>query len=216
MNHTRCLIAGLLLAPPAALARPTAYLDVFYAPWAKSQVSNPVFLEQADGDGFGLRLRVTPMPQFFVQAEGQRNTYESDNSDVEGSAVRLGIGAPFFARKRLRVFGLLEAIKADFSDRRSEQSLIDEDGVALHAGLWLKPLDALSVHAQAGLLELEDSDGHEFLAGAAAQFGKRMGGFLEYRRSEVQSIRGIGTPERVDYEFSELRLGLRFAFGRAD
>jgi hypothetical protein len=216
MNHARYLIAVVLLAPASALARPTAYLDVFYAPWAESEVSNPVFLDEADGDGYGLRLRVTPMPRFFVQAEWQRNTYESDRSDVEGSALRVGVGAPFFARKRLRAYGLLEGLRADFSDRRSDQALIDEDGFALHAGILLKPLEPLSLHAQAGLLELEDSDGHEFQAGAALKFDQRLGGFVDYRVSQVESIRGLGTPERVDYEFSELRIGLRFSFGRPE
>ncbi len=50
------------------------------------------------------------------------------------------------------------------------------------------------------------------LASLDAKLDDRISGLVEYRRSEVDSVAGLGTPERVSYEFSEIRVGVRFSF----
>ena len=218
MNLSRFPIALALLGAPAlAPAAVPAMLDVLYVPTADSQVSNPVYLSPvAEGDGYGIRGYLRPTPRLFWVAEMQTNTYRSTTADIKGDVMRLGMGTPLIKRERIEFYGLAEVLTADFADRKANVDIINEGGLGLHLGLTADVADAVTLHARVGELKLDDSDGREFLAGVAARLDDNVGGVIEYRRSEVDSIMGLGTPERVNYQFSEIRVAVRFYFGEPD
>ena len=215
MIHTRILSAlGLLATPALTLAAP-ATLDVLYIPAAESEVSSAVYLAStSEGDGYGVRGSLRPTPRLFWVGELQTNTYQSETSDIKGSVMRLGVGTPLITRERIEFYGLAEALTADFTDRKADVDIISEGGLGLHLGLTAQVGSLVTFHARAGVLKLDDSDGREFLAGFATRLDGPVGVLVEYRLSEVDSILGLGTSERVSYEFSEVRVGARFTFGK--
>jgi len=217
MIRMRIPVALALLAAPAlALAAP-ATLDVLYIPMADSEASNPVYLSPtAEGDGYGIRGWLRPTPRLFWVAELQTNTYRSTTSDIKGSVMRLGMGTPLIARERVELYGMAEVLTADFADRRAKIDIINEGGLGLHVGLTAEVGDLVTFHARAGALKLDESDGREFLVGIATRLDGPVGAVVEYRLSEVDSILGLGTPERVSYEFSEVRVAARFSFGQTE
>jgi hypothetical protein len=218
MTARTLMAAALLAAPATALPAPVpASLDVLYVPSATSEASSAVFLSaESEGDGYGLRGVLRPLPRLFFQAELQRNTYRSEDSDIEGSVARLGVGTPLVLREAVEFYGLAEVLLADFADRKADLEIINEGGVGLHLGFTAGLTDLVTLQAQAGVLKLDDSDGREFLAGIATRLDGPVSLVVEYRRSAVDSIMGLGTAERVNYVFSEVRVAARFHFGAGD
>lgn len=185
--------AVLLLSSNAALAA-GPFLDLYYVPSAEIEVTFPGFGSgNDDGDGFGFKGMV-PADTIAVTAEYQTVSY--DDSGLDNDQLRLGIG--LIGPTTSGVF--IEYIDSSLDDASA-------DGFGLH-GRLAGPM----FYGQVGYVALEDDfetiSGIEFVIGAAFG-GERggVGGFVDLRKSMLE-----GEDSDVEYEFTDLRVGIRFRF----
>jgi hypothetical protein len=213
-----CALA-LCVAPVTFAAGPGGSVDLYYVPSIEIEGSGGGGSATMDGDGFGIRGMVLPVPQFALTGEYQASTLEDDatgaftgtpGADVDFDQFRVGAG--FLVQGASGIFA--EYISGEFS---AGGGSADMDGFAIHGRLGGEVAPNLSLYGQIGWLMLssdlvtfpadEDFDGWEFNLGGAFAFNPQFGVFLDYRLSNIE-----GDMSNVELETSEFRVGGRLMF----
>lgn len=184
----------LVLCQGAQAEPPSGFVDVYFIPDAKIEVTVPGFGSGDDsGDGFGFRGMV-PAGGIAVTAEYQSAGY--DDSGIDFDQLRLGIGFVNETTSGL----LVEYVDADLDGEPA-------DGFAVH-GRAAGP----NLYGQIGYVmienDFEETSGLEFVVGIT--LGDRrgpLGGFIDYRRTMLE-----GDESNIEYEFSDVRIGVRLKF----
>lgn len=141
---------------------------------------------ETDVEGFGAKFRGSVGDDFFFSGEYQQ-LGSDDDALGDYREWRVGLGTPLTRISSATFYGLLEYLHAELDDTEFE-----DDGAALHLGVLFSPARRLSLYGQVGYLQLDDSEGPEYLVGAAFQL-KRWGGlFAEYRDTELELDEGGG------------------------
>lgn len=191
--------AAILLASGMAHAEAPGYIDLFFVPSAKLDVTIPGFGSfDDDGDGFGIKGQIPAGETLVLLGEYQGVTY--DESDIDVDQFRIGLGS--FGESGSGFYAEYGSIDLDGSDA---------DGLGLHARLSGALSDVATVYGQIGYLLLnddtEDISGLEFLFGGALSISGNTGAFVEMRKSMLE-----GEDSNVEFEFTDLRAGLRIGF----
>lgn len=205
-----CFIPAIAMAAPA---RPVAVIDAYYV--IPEIESDDVFVEGdffdaelKDGDGFGVKGRFDLTPTLFLAGEYQANDYDEFEIDGLGTAeieseldfIRAGMGLRFGEDSPF--YGYAEAVNAELTiDGEGD----DETGFGVHLGVDAPVADALSLYGQIGYVDIDDTDGFEFLGGAAFMFTPVFGAFADYRHTELEG------DDDIKLTISDIRLGIRIA-----
>lgn len=220
--YRRAVCALALCGSPAAFAGsgPGGNLDLYYVPKIEIEASGPGGSASTDGDGFGLRGMVMPMPQFAITGEYQGTTLDDDatgsftgtpNSELDFDLFRIGGG--FLVAGSSGIFA--EYISGEFSAGGGSS---DIDGFGIHGRVAGEVAPQIELYGQLGWLMLssdfitfpteEDLDGWEVNVGGAFAFNKQVGAFVDFRLSNIE-----GDTSQVELETSEIRVGGRVMFG---
>lgn len=191
--------ATLLAASGMAHAEAPGHFDLFFVPSAKFDVTIPGFGSlDDDGDGFGIKGQIPVGETMVLLGEYQGVTY--DDTDIDVDQLRIGLGS--FGESGGGFYAEYASIDLDGSEA---------DGIGLHLRLSGAPSDAVTVYGQIGYLMLnddsEDISGLEILFGGALNVSGNTGVFVEMRKSMLE-----GADSDVEFEFTDLRAGLRIGF----
>lgn len=192
------LLLFSLLLPLNASAESSGFLDLYFTPSAKLDLTVPGFGNfEDDGDGFGIRGMGAISESVAFTGEYQSNTY--DDFDIDVDTLRFGLGLTGKTGSGL----FIEYDKMEFDGE-------DADGFGLHGRLASKASDTISLYGQIGYLSLkddtEDITGLEFSLGAVFWINEKAGAFADYRRTNLE-----GEDSEVEFEFNDLRVGIRIS-----
>lgn len=152
-------------------------LDLYFS---SGELETGAGSSETDVDGFGAKFRGSVGDDFFFSGEYQQLSSDAD-AVGDYQEWRAGLGTPLTRISAATLYGLLEYLHAELDD-----SEFEDDGGALHLGVLFSPARRVSLYGQIGYLKLDDSDGPEYLLGAAYQV-KRWGGlFAEYRDTDLE------------------------------
>ena len=184
--------AALAWCGPAAAGTPDGYLDLFYVPSAKFEITDPgLGSGEDDGDGFGVK-GMAPLSEFTVLT----GEYQSIGYDAGFDIDQMRIGAGFMGARG-------GGVMVEYLDITEG---IEADGFGAHLRLGSD-----NFYAQLGYLMLdggsEDVTGPEFAVGFAADFSPTAGLFVDARRSMIE-----GEDSNVEVETTDIRVGVRFTF----
>lgn len=202
MNRIMTVCAVLVMLPSVAQAQgasPTGFVDVYYVPSAKLDVTVPnVGSGDDDGDGFGVRGMGRVSDEVAFTGEYQSNGYDDSGLDVD--QLRLGVG--LIGKTTSGVF--IEYVDFDFDGERA-------DGFGLQARLAGQSSAAVGLHGQLGYVSIEDNtenlSGLEFSIGVTFRLNERAALLADFRRTELE-----GEDSKVELEFTDVRLGVRLGF----
>jgi hypothetical protein len=219
------LCAGLLtlLLSPAVLADgpagPRGFLDLYYVPDASWEISasDPCcgsIKDDVDGDGFGARFLAPAGQAMALSGEYQKGTYEDGSDSVDVDRLRLGLGV--IGASASGVF--VEYDKLEISD---DSDSFEMDGYAIRGRLNAEVAPRISIHGDLGYAMLTDDDdddwkGPEFAIGAAFGITDAFGVMVDYRITRLETTFAnptFGTETEFEFEFTDLRVGGRLAFG---
>jgi hypothetical protein len=183
----------MLFSPGAFAAADGGYVDVFYVPSAKIEVTVPGFGSgDDDGDGFGFKGLAT-FETLGITGEFQSVSY--DDSGIDNEQLRLGAGL---------VGPTTSGVFLEYVD-------IELDGASADGFGLQGRLAGEHFHMQAGYVSIKDDyetmAGVEFLVGFAIGDPQGYGAFVDLRRSMLE-----GEDSEVEYEFTDIRAGLRVRF----
>lgn len=194
MLFKKTLLGALLCAPMAAFAATAGgagNLDVYYV---HSNLENG---GDEDGDGFGVKGMGRISDLAFVYGEYQAVDYDDSNGEVD--QLRAGLGYTFLRQQNMDLYGKLELVHLDYGNE-------DDTGFGAHAGASFAVAPALDLKAQIGWVDVDNTDGVEYLIGAAYDLNPQWGVFTDYRLSDLETSGG------GDFEVSDWRIGARFNF----
>lgn len=203
---------GALALAASFNAQAGASLDVYYVPSEELKIGvSGLGSESQDGDGFGGKgVFSFGTSGALISAEYQAT--EIDDFDVEIKQARVG-GGWMRPHETFSFGGYGEYVALEFE---SGDGSADASGFGVHGRLEFAPAPALTLHAQAGYLSLSDDDsdedltGPEYSIGAAYAFSPTIGGFADYRYTNLETDDGGGEAE---FELNTVRVGVRFVFG---
>lgn len=186
-------VSAALIPGVAMSAKGSGAIDVYYVPSADIEVDIDGIGEfEDDGDGFGVKGRFDVAPQFFIAGEYQAVEYDDSNGELD--QIRGGLGYRFNRRSPFYLLG--EIINIDDGED-------DETGFGVHLGVDAAVAPALNLYGQVGYVDVE-GDGIEFLGGLAYMFTQQIGGFVDYRQTNLDD-------NDVEITLDDLRLGIRIA-----
>lgn len=220
MSFKKTLIAVAVACPGLAFAAVDdagfnqSYFDLYYLPSAKIKASTPVGVgtvtAKDEGDGYGVKTRLGVGENFFFAGEYQANDYspeQDDNEELERdlNVYRLGAGlfipsTPFF------VEGEYIGIDVGGNDDTPVDEDEDHNGYGVHAGVSSYFGERLMLNAKLGYVDIDDTDGFEYLVGGAFNFTQHLAVFADYRGSDLKGDNGS------QLELNEFRTGVRFTF----
>lgn len=183
----------MLLSPGALAAADGGYLDVYYVPSAKIEVTIPGFGSgDDDGDGFGFK----GLGRFgTIGLTGELQSTSYDDSGIDNDQLRLGVGM---------VGPTTSGVFLEYVDIELDGS--DADGFGVQGRLAGEHF-----YGQAGYISIEDdfetTAGIELLIGFAIGDPQGAGAFVDMRRSMLE-----GDESDVEYEFTDIRAGVRVRF----
>lgn len=191
--------AALLAVPSFVLAASGNTLDGYYIPSAELEVDvDGAGSADTSGDGFGVKGAFSFTDTAFFTGEYQSVDYDEDLiEDIELDQIRLGAGYRFTATTLPMWYLRAEFVQLSVDDE-------DENGYGVHGGVRAEN-GALGVYAEAGYVDVEEADGFEFTVGADYALTDAIGGFVDYRRSDLEASDG-------DLTLDDLRVGLRLYF----
>lgn len=197
-------LAPFAVLPLAAEARGLGHIDAYYIPSAdlKIDVSG---LGGADdsGDGWGGRVSIPVSATAAIVGEYQETDY--DDFDLGTTQFRGGLAMFFSPTSGL----IVEYVDIDLESNDGDEPA---DGFAGHVHIGFPAGDAAEVYGRVGYAKLEDDSGEkieglEWSVGIAVDLNPNMGGFIDFRSSRLETA-----DSGVDFQFDDLRIGLRFPF----
>lgn len=202
MYRKMTVCAVLAMLPSVALAQgpsPAGFVDVYYVPSAKLDVTVPNFGSgDDDGDGFGVRGMGLVSGEVAFTGEYQSTGYDDSGLDVD--QLRFGVG--LIGKTTSGVF--IEYVDFDFDGERA-------DGFGLQARLAGQSSAAVGLHGQLGYVSIEDSSenlsGLEFSIGATFRLNERTHLLADFRKTQLE-----GEDSKIEFEFTDVRLGVRLGF----
>lgn len=189
-----------LLAPGAALAAPVDYgsIDGYGVPHAELRAQWPGTAAAGEGTGFGLRVLSRATETLVVLAEAEHLDFDDGAPDFRQYRVGAGLALP-------------STTGAYLTYDRLDFGAGDADAFGAHlrvAGYVAAPL---MLYGQAGYVGVDTAtfyyDGFELTAGAAWDFARPWGAFLDYRARLLDDRDG---PDQLHQE--SVRVGVRFRF----
>lgn len=194
--------APLIGLPALGLAQttgPVGTLDAYYVPKADLDVSVPNLGDgDDDGDGFGVKGLFRFSDTLGFVGEYQGVTY--DDTDIDFNQLRAGMG--WFLPTTSGVYVQYDDFELDDADA---------DGFSVHGRLAGDISPTAQLYLEAGYFWLEDDfedlEGYEFTFGGALALAPQWGVFADYRMTNLE-----GEDTEIEYEFGDLRLGVRFLF----
>lgn len=215
MKRVGSLICGLLLGAPLVATHAQGpvqqaqmrYLDAYYIADTKFEVGTTV--DTDDGDGFGARLAM-PLGDggFFFGAEFQSADYrQGNNGNGQSRQTRVGLGyqTPWF------FYGLAEWARHETKINIGGTNLVDsdEDGFGVHLGTRIDLFKYVTFDARVGYVDVDDTDGLEYVVGLGFNLDPHFGLFADYR---VNDFDNDANGNKVDVKQKDVRAGLRFRF----
>lgn len=213
LNRT-CSVALLLALPLAAQAGHQSNIDAYYIPESDFELEpdTPVpFDIDANGDGYGLKGQFQLGELFFLSGEYQAVDYgeDDDTGVLKDDLNTYRVGGGFFFSPDTPFFVKGEYVGVDLGDTEDDDEDIDEDynGYGVHLGVLGHYGQGFSINGQIGYVDLDGTDGMEYLVGVGFQFLGSIGAFVDYRAVDLKLKDGDG-----DMNLSDFRVGLRFVF----
>lgn len=200
MNIAKLAGAAALLAVSTAQAQQNN-LDVYYAD-STVEVTVPGFGSfDEDGDGFGVRGAFAISELAAVTAEYQAVTF--DDSDLDLDQLRAGLLIALSAFDTpLSWYAAAEYIRLEADDGFDSDS---DSGFGLHVGGRFEVVPGLGLGARVGYVDIDDSDGIEWLVEAVLAATPTLAVFADYRLTSVED-------DDVETDLDDLRLGVRLRF----
>lgn len=219
MHLKKLLIVAAVAAPGLAVAASdvsynTSHFDLYYIPSAEIKGSVETGLgtvtAKDEGDGYGVKTRIGLGQLFFLSGEYQANDYspeEDDNEELERdlNMYRLG-GGLFIPNSPFFVEGEYIGLDIGGDDDTGVTEDEDRNGYGVHAGATAMVGERLTFIAKVGYVDVDDTDGVEYLVGGAFNFTPHFGAFVDYRASD---LKGKNSQE---LELNDVRTGIRFSF----
>lgn len=203
MKAIKLVGAGLLaMAPMVGFAAAPGYVDLYYIPNSSVEVDAAIAFDD-DGDGFGAKV-MAPVSEWGVLT-GEYQTVKLDDTDIDVEQIRFGLGVLTGGAARMGV--LAEYIRLDLESSAGSES---PDGFGLHGRLEFDPSPGFTLHGQIGYVRVEDQDEYEGLemgVGIAANINEALGMFIDYRLTRLEDTAD------VEYDFADVRVGVRVNFG---
>lgn len=219
MPFKKLLIAAAIASPGAVFAAGDtkfnqSYFDLYYVVSAEIEASAATgfgtVTAKDDGDGYGVKTRLGLGELFFLAGEYQANDYspeQDDNEELERdlNVYRLG-GGVFLPNSPFFVEGEYIGIDIGGDDDTSVDEDEDSNGYGLHLGAAVPLGERLMLNAKLGYVDIDDTDGFEYLVGGAFNFTQHLAVFADYRGSNLE---GSNSSE---LKLNDFRTGVRFTF----
>ena len=204
LHATLCVA---LLAPATAFAgigEGGSFADLYYVTKAKLNAESGASKDDSDGgNGYGLRGRFVFLPNFFAQAEYQKNMYDGFNhvptpADTSDARIRAGAG--------VRTEGGGAYAMADFIQQKLEVSggTTNKSGWGARAGVQGALGEWFAPYAELGYTDVGDF-------GSGLEFA--VGGVFQYVFVETRQIRQKDDTSGSVLTFRDVRFGLHLPFG---
>ncbi|MEQ1440397.1 outer membrane beta-barrel protein [Fontimonas sp. SYSU GA230001] len=201
MTIRRAMGALVLLAAPLTVLAQSNQLDLYYID-AHVEARTPGFGRfKENGDGYGVKGVFTVAEGVFLAGEYQKSTYDDTDNELEW--IRGGIGFAFASDPMMSWFGLAEAIRLNADNASGSDS---ESGYGLHVGARFDFSRVFSLGARVGYVDLDESNGVEWLVDAAFALSPGLSLFADYRLSSLED------DANNEIDLDDLRLGLRLLF----
>lgn len=210
MKRSLLAASALALVATSAQAGDFDYLDVYFVPSADVEFSDSDGSVSDDGDGFGIKGKAHIADTVTLHGEYQATTvddFSGSTVDVDVDQLRFGFGVHSQANdSNVRFYGEVEYVDLEVEFASGGFNVAgDADGFGLRVGALFLGEGPFSGYGSIGYLDVDDTDGLEFLVGLAAEFSEGLGGFIDYRSNSFEADDG-------EIELSDIRLGLRVLF----
>lgn len=194
--------ASTLLAFSGAALAQSNGVDVYYVD-STVEVTLPGFGSfDEDGDGFGARGAFAISEFAAVTAEYQAVSY--DDVDLDFDQFRVGLAVSLTGTDvPLSWYGAAEYIRTEADDGIDSES---NSGFGVHVGGDFELVPGLALGARVGYVDIDESDGIEWLVKAVFTVTPAFGVFADYRLTSVED------DDDVQTDIDDLRLGVRLRF----